>query len=114
MIQKPQRAFVNDTALEWEQVEELIKRKIMSYDDKSMLVKVHFQKGGVGKIHSHYHSQISYVESGSFEITIGDDVKLLKTGDVFYIAPDLLHGAICLEEGILLDFFSPLREDFLS
>ncbi|MFT5885886.1 MAG: quercetin dioxygenase-like cupin family protein [Arcticibacterium sp.] len=114
MIHKSQEAFVKDKAEEWEQVEELIKRKIMSYDDKSMLVKVHFQKGGVGQVHSHYHCQTSYVESGSFEITIGNEVKLLKSGDVFYVVPNVLHGAICLEEGVLLDFFSPPREDFLS
>jgi quercetin dioxygenase-like cupin family protein len=37
----------------------------MSYDDNVMMVKVAFEKGAVGSLHSHYHTQISYVESGA-------------------------------------------------
>ena len=39
----------------------------MSYDDRVMLVKVDFETGAIGSLHKHYHTQISYVESGSFE-----------------------------------------------
>lgn len=105
--------FVKDTTVEWQQVNELIRRKIMSYDEKLMLVKVEFKKGGIGPIHDHFHSQTTYVESGSFDVTIGDETKTLKTGDVFYIPPHVPHGAVCTEQGVLLDFFSPMREDFL-
>jgi len=38
--------------------------------------------------------------------------KVLKAGDVFYVAPNLIHGAVCLEAGVLIDVFSPMREDF--
>lgn len=105
--------FIKDQSVEWEAVNELVKRKIMSYDDNLMLVKVEFQKGGIGPIHDHHHSQTTYVESGSFEVTIGGETKKLSTGDVFYIPPHVPHGAICTETGVLLDFFSPMREDFL-
>ncbi|MCL4120826.1 UNVERIFIED_CONTAM: hypothetical protein GTU68_006140 [Idotea baltica] len=99
--------------MEWEQISEKVKRKIMSYDQSLMLVKVHFQEGGIGPMHEHFHSQTTYVESGAFEVTIDGETTLLKTGDVFYIKPHALHGAVCKEEGVLLDFFSPVREDFL-
>ena len=40
--------------------------------------------------------------------------KIVEAGDGVYIEPNLLHSAVCLEEGILIDTFSPVREDFLS
>jgi quercetin dioxygenase-like cupin family protein len=86
----------------------------MAYDETIMLVNVHFDKGGIGAIHEHYHSQVTYVESGQFEVTIGSETKILKGGDSFYVQPHVLHGAICLESGILVDVFSPMREDFIK
>ena len=47
-------------------------------------------------------------------VTIGDKKKVLEAGDGYYVAPDELHGCICLEEGVLIDVFSPIRADFLG
>tara|TARA_R110002073_G_scaffold108336_2_gene243325 strand:- start:7358 stop:7705 length:348 start_codon:yes stop_codon:yes gene_type:complete len=108
------KEFVLDQNLEWEQVGEGVKRKIMTYDDKIMLVKVHFDEGGIGYKHEHYHSQVTYIESGEFEFSIGEETKLVKEGDSVYIPPHVLHGAICKKAGILIDVFSPIREDFME
>jgi quercetin dioxygenase-like cupin family protein len=86
----------------------------MAYDEKVMLVRVEFETGGIGTVHQHYHVQVSSVESGVFEIEINGEKKILKAGDVFYVASNLMHGAVCLEAGVLIDVFSPMREDFLS
>ena len=103
-----------DDAQEWETVGEGVKRKIMGYDDKIMLVKVQFEKGGIGPMHQHHHSQVTYVVGGAFEMTIGDETKILKGGDSFYIPTNVMHGAICKEPGMLIDVFSPIREDFME
>ena len=108
------KEFIVGDELEWEDVGEGLKRKIMGYDDKIMLVKVHFEKGAIGQMHEHYHSQTTYVESGSFDVTIGDETKTLNGGDSFYIPPHVMHGAICTKAGVLIDVFSPIREDFMS
>jgi quercetin dioxygenase-like cupin family protein len=105
--------FIEDSSLQWEFVNELVKRKIMAYDPSLMLVKAAFQKGGVGPIHYHYHSQITHIESGVFDVTIGDETKTLKAGDSYYIPPNVPHGATALEAGLLIDVFSPMREDFV-
>ncbi len=109
-----QKVFVENQDVEWEQVAEGIKRKIMAWDDKIMLVLVAFETGGIGTLHHHYHSQVSFVESGVFEVEIDGKKKNLATGDVFYIPPHVVHGAVCLEAGTLIDVFSPMREDFLE
>ena len=106
--------FIFGDDLEWETVGEGLKRKIMGYDDKIMLVKVHFEVGAVGILHEHYHSQVTYVESGAFDVTIDGETKTLVGGDSFYIPPHALHGAICRESGVLIDVFSPIREDFME
>ncbi|MGB3606242.1 MAG: cupin domain-containing protein [Psychroserpens sp.] len=107
------KEFIKGEELEWEVVGEGLKRKIMGYDDKIMLVKVHFEIGAIGQMHEHYHSQVTYVESGSFDVTIDGKTTTLTGGDSFYIPPHALHGAICTETGILIDVFSPIREDFM-
>lgn len=106
--------FINDDSLAWEDVGPGVRRKIMAYDANLMLVKVQFEAGGVGAIHHHYHTQMSYVESGRFAITIGDETRELKAGDVYHIPPDVPHGALAIEAGVLVDVFTPLREDFLK
>lgn len=105
---------VKDESMDWEPVDDKLKRKIMGYDEKIMMVKVHFQKGGVGTMHKHYHSQTTYVVSGVFDVTIDGKTVTLKGGDVFYVPTNAEHGAVCQEEGMLIDVFSPHREDFLS
>jgi quercetin dioxygenase-like cupin family protein len=98
----------------WEDAAPGIKRQMYGYDDKIMLVKAKFEKDAIGALHEHHHSQVTYVESGEFELSIGDEKKLLKKGDGFYVPPHTLHGCVCLEPGILIDVFSPHREDFLE
>ena len=108
------KVFIENREISWEAVGEGVRRKIMSYDDKLMLVKVEFQKGGVGNLHQHYHSQITHVESGIFEVEIDGHKKILTTGDAYYIPPHVMHGCVCLEAGVLIDVFSPMREDFVG
>jgi quercetin dioxygenase-like cupin family protein len=107
------KVFIDNKEIPWEQMDTGVKRKIMAWDDKLMVVKVAFDKGGVGSLHQHYHSQITHIESGIFEVEIGDEKKVLSTGDGFYIPPNMIHGAVCLEAGVLIDVFSPMREDFI-
>ncbi len=111
MIQ--QDVFVENENIKWQEVGEGVKRKIMAYDERLMVVKVEFEKGSVGTIHRHYHSQVTHVEDGSFEVVIDNEKKVLKTGDAFYIPPNVDHGCVCLEKGVLIDVFSPVREDFI-
>ena len=72
------KPFFRGEEMEWEIVDNGIKRKIMGYDDKIMLVHVLFEKGAIGSTHEHYHSQVSYVGSGVFDITIDGLTQKLK------------------------------------
>ena len=108
------KVFIENREVPWETTGPGMKRKIMAWDEKLMVVKVQFEKDAVGTLHQHPHSQITHVESGIFEVEIGGEKKVLTTGDAFYIPPNVIHGAVCLEEGVLIDVFSPMREDFIK
>jgi len=110
---KPTKEFFFGETTPWEEVGPGLSRQMMGYDGKIMLVKVNFEVGAVGQMHEHYHSQVTYVESGEFQMTIGDEVKTIKGGDSYYIPPHVMHGCTCTKKGVLIDVFSPAREDFL-
>jgi quercetin dioxygenase-like cupin family protein len=107
------KALIADSDLIWDDLGGGIKRKIMAHNDQLMLVKVAFEKGAIGTLHQHPHLQMSYVAEGIFEVTVGDSVKTLTKGDVFFALSNIIHGVACIEEGLLIDLFNPAREDFL-
>lgn len=108
------KEFLFRKELETEFAGEGVTRQIMGYDENVMLVKVMFQKGSIGSVHTHPHVQTSYVASGKFEVNIGGDKKILEEGDGFFVPSGIEHGVVCLEAGILIDTFNPYRKDFLS
>lgn len=92
-----------------------VTRKILSYSKNLMTVELHFCKGAVGAKHSHPHEQIGYIVSGRLIYQEeGCTDKELKTGDTYYVKPDTVHGIEVLEDTVLLDIFTPMREDFVS
>ena len=91
-----------------------VTRQLLGYDDAILMARVELEAGTVGDIHSHAHSQITYIESGEFDVHVDGVVKRLGPGDSVYIHPNLKHGVVCNKAGVLLDVFSPVREDFLN
>ena len=108
------RGFVENGDIPWEDVGQGIQRKVMAYDENLMLVRVKFESGGIGTVHKHPHSQITHVESGAFEIEINGEKRVLRKDDAYYVPPETLHGAVCIDDGVLIDVFSPMREDFIG
>jgi quercetin dioxygenase-like cupin family protein len=108
-----QKPFVTDYETPWQDLGSGQRRKILAFDENLMLTKVMFEKGAIGALHQHIHSQIGYIESGVFELEIDGQKKVLNAGDVFYAFPNIIHGAVCIEAGVIIDAFSPKRADFL-
>lgn len=113
MENKKEKYFLTDT-MEWEDLGGGVSRKFLGWDNQIMMVKVKFEKGAEGTPHSHFHTQATYCAAGKFEFDIDGKKQIISAGDGVYIEPNLVHGAVCLEEGILIDVFSPVREDFLT
>ena len=91
-----------------------VTRRILAYNDGLMCVENTFEEGAVGALHSHPHTQITYVVSGKFTFTIDGVTKTVTPGDTMLKTDSVIHGCTCLEAGILLDIFTPMREDFVK
>ncbi|HDK6211957.1 TPA: cupin domain-containing protein [Klebsiella quasipneumoniae] len=104
--------FHKDTTLE--DLGNGVTRRILAHDGKMMTVEVNFAAGAVGPMHNHPHEQLTYVLSGEFEFTIGEETRVVSAGDTLYKQPGIMHGCVCLQPGTLLDTFTPIREDFLA
>lgn len=79
-----------------------------------MMVKFRFEKGGIGLPHQHVHSQSAMIISGAFELTIDGRTQILKAGDCYMVEPNVIHGAVCIEAGEIIDAFNPMRADFID
>lgn len=111
-VQKEQR-FILSNDIEWEVAAPGVRRKIMAYGDDLMAVYVEFKQGAVGALHHHPHRQITYIQSGAFQVHIGAETKILRGGDFYYIPADVVHGVAALEDAVLVDVFTPMRADFI-
>jgi len=96
-------------------VDAKITRKVLGTGGSLMLVEVHFNEGGIGLPHSHAeHEQVSYIVKGSFRATVGEEERVLYQGDSFYAGKNVEHGLVALEDSIILDVFTPIRQDFIK
>jgi len=111
-VTKGQR-WVSDTDAITSSAADGVTRKILAYCDEAMCVANHFEEGAIGALHSHKHTQITYVAEGVFEFDIDGEVKTVKQGDTMLKQNNVVHGCKCLKKGILVDFFTPTREDFV-
>lgn len=106
--------FQVDSDIAWKDLGNGVSRQMLGHNGQMMMVKVKFASGAVGTMHRHPHVQVSYVESGVFKLTIGEETRTLRQGDGYFVPPDVLHGCLCIEAGVLIDAFTPAREDFLN
>ena len=91
-----------------------LSRKILTFCDEAMCVESTFKVGAIASMHHHPHTQLTYVAKGAFRYTIGEETYVVKAGDALLKQNSVVHGAEWIEEGILVDFFTPMREDFIK
>ena len=91
-----------------------VTRQVLSDHPALMVVAFRFAKeGAIGAPHKHPHVQSTYVQSGRFRFTLGNEEREVGPGDSFVVPSELEHGCVCLEPGTLVDGFTPRRDDFL-
>ena len=58
------------------------------------------------------HEQITYLVSGELEMTVGEEVHLMGPGDSLLIPSAVPHGVMAHKRTVVIDTFSPPREEF--
>ena len=87
----------------------------MFVGNRMMICRFRFKPFLVTPEHDHPHEQMTIVERGSALFTIGEEKRVAQAGDVLHFPSGIWHGATMLdEEVVLIDIFSPIREDFLA
>jgi quercetin dioxygenase-like cupin family protein len=109
----PASVFVRSSDVVWESLAAGMTRQVLGHGDDMMLVRVAFERDSIGALHHHPHRQASHVIEGRFEVTVGEEVAELGPGDSFYAGSNVPHAVKALESGVLLDVFTPIRDDFL-
>jgi quercetin dioxygenase-like cupin family protein len=95
------------------QVADGIERQ-MVYGDKLMVCRLRFAPHVATAVHSHPHEQITMIERGRVRFIVDGAERIVSAGDVLHFPSNVSHGATMLdEEVVLIDIFSPIREDFL-
>jgi quercetin dioxygenase-like cupin family protein len=108
--------FASTDSQPWTELGAGIRRKVVGHTPALMAVLVEFDKGAIGTPHTHEaHDQICFVLAGSFEAEVAGVKRLMKKGDAYIVPPNTLHGVVALEDkSVLLDHFTPRREDYLG
>jgi quercetin dioxygenase-like cupin family protein len=88
-------------------------RRILAHNDHMMLVEHRMARGWAGARHSHPHDQMVYVLRGKLRFLCGNEAFEARTGDSFVLRGGIEHQAWALETSIVLDVFTPYREDYL-
>lgn len=90
-------------------------RRILSYGGKMMLVQFAFEANVASWHHSHPHEQLGYVVSGEIDFVMnGQETVRLTAGGSYYVPPSVPHHIVTYAPTVLIDAFTPGREDFLE
>ena len=84
----------------------------VQHTDCMSLVTWRFTKGHIGAMHVHPQEQLAYVLEGRVEFKTEAGSLIAKAGDQVLFAGNEAHGSVALEDSIVLDIFSSVREDF--
>ena len=90
-------------------------RRVLSHGGRLMAVQFTFPAGVTSTAHSHPHEQLSYVVSGEIDYCLeGSEPVRLGPGCSCYVPSGVRHYIVTHTPAVLLDCFSPIREDFLN
>ena len=90
-----------------------VQRKTLIHGEKTLMTEFKLREGSVIPLHSHPEEQIGYLISGQIEFTVGSEKTVCNPGDSWCFAGDKEHGAEILQDSVMVEVFSPVREDYL-
>lgn len=90
-----------------------IHMKVLAHGKEGNMVQFNLVKGQSLPTHHHPYEQTGYVVSGKLELKIHADTMVLEGGDSYSIPKNKKHSAVALEDSVVIDHFTPLREEYL-
>jgi quercetin dioxygenase-like cupin family protein len=89
-------------------------RRVLACNDKLLVAEHTMVKGWVGTVHSHPHDQVVYIVRGHLRVSCAGKMFEVRDGDTFAVRGGVQHGASALEDSLVVDVFTPCREDYIA
>ncbi len=96
-----------------EALNENLWRKVI-HGSKMTMAQIHFDKGAAVPSHHHENEQFSLVVSGAVRFELEGKEVVPKPGEIIHIPSNVPHRVVALEESIVMDIFSPIRQDWID
>ena len=95
-----------------EQMNPRMSRKVI-HSQNLTVARLELRKGGIVPEHSHVNEQVSMVQSGALRFVIDGREQMVRAGECLVIPPHVPHRVDVLEDTVVVDVFSPAREDWI-
>jgi len=104
--------FIDPKTLPAKEIAKGIKIRV-AWGDKLMISFVDFEPNALVPRHRHPHEQMGIGLEGEFEFVIGDEKKIIRPGDSYYIPSNMEHSSRTYDKPAkALDIFTPPREEY--
>ncbi|MBD3869538.1 MAG: cupin domain-containing protein [Acidobacteria bacterium] len=87
--------------------------KTIVHGDRTLMTEVKLKRGAVVPAHDHPQEQTGYLVSGSLRFFGDDGETVVHPGDSWNFGAGVRHGAEALKDTVVIEVFSPVREDYL-
>ena len=91
-----------------------VTRRTLASGDRLTLMRIEVAGGATVPEHKHMHEQAGTVVSGRISIRLGDVTTVCGAGDAYLIPGDLPHEVVAIEDSVLVEAFSPVREEYAN
>lgn len=98
-----------DAPIEW--LSPTIGRQ-MIHTETMTLARVALRRGALVPMHEHENEQISTVLQGRVRFVVGGEERVIEAGTSVPLPANVPHEVEALEDSIMLDVFSPVRDDW--
>ncbi len=109
-----QASLWHDKPEAWKEVMPGVKRRMLSHAATGLMVLYKIDAGKTFSWHNHPHAQYGVFLEGAGNFRVGESVWEMKTGDSYFIPPGVFHELKTTEKCLILDFFTPEREDYVK
>ena len=96
-----------------EQLNPKVRRKHI-HTQNMTFARLEIEQGAVVPEHHHVHEQVATVERGALKFFIDGREEILRAGQSIAIPPDVPHAVEALEDTVVVDVFSPFRDDWMK
>ena len=91
-----------------------VARRTLNYGERTSIHEVTIAAGATVPMHTHPHEQTGYLVAGRLRFELGDEIREISAGDSWVIAGEVPHEVTAIEDAVVIDIFSPARDEYID